>query len=296
MADDHERYREAGRVAAEALRLAVSRVRHGVSMRAILDEAEAFIRAQGCEPAFPAQSCVNDVAAHYCPTEAEDYTYHEGDLVKVDVGAHKDGYIGDNATTISLNGPESDRRLAQAVRDALAAVESILKAGVTPDEIGQVVQDTIKAAGFQPIRNLTGHGLARFVQHAKPNIPNYPCGEREPLRAGMVIAIEPFATDGTSGLITDGSAPTIYSIAKERPVRSPYAREALALIRRYQGLPFAARWLTSEIGGRTLLGLNELRRAGVLHAYPPLVEKSGGKVAQHENTYLITEDGFERLT
>ena len=136
-----ECYREAGRVAAQALALGVARIKPGVSMREVLDEIEAFIIAQGCEPAFPAQSCVNDVAAHYCPTDIDDYTYRDGDLVKVDVGAHKDGYIGDNATTIVLGGTAQDRALAQAVRDALAAVESILKAGVTPEEIGRVEQE-----------------------------------------------------------------------------------------------------------------------------------------------------------
>ncbi len=289
-------YKEAGRVAAQGLQLAVSRVKPGVSMREVLDEVEAFIIEQGCEAAFPAQSCVNSTAAHYCPTESEDYLYQEGDIVKIDVGAHKDGYIGDNATTITLGGSEEDKRLAQVVRDALTAVEKILKAGITPDDIGRVVNHTIREAGFLPIRNLTGHGLDRYTQHASPSIPNEPCGENAPLRAGTVIAIEPFATNGTAGLIVNGDGASIHSIDASKPVRNPTARDVLTFARRYNGLPFATRWLTKELGGRALIGLAELRRAGALHSYPPLPEKSGGRVAQHENTYLITADGFERLT
>lgn len=286
-------YEKAGRVAQEALQLGVSLIRPGASMRDVLDRVEAFIREQGCEPAFPAQSCVNEVAAHYCPTEDDDHIYRESDLVKIDVGVHCDGCIGDNATSISLDGKHEN--LVLAVKDAVSAAESILRAGVTPDEIGRTVEKAIRARGFQPVRNLTGHGLGPYQVHTAPSIPNYPSGDTTPLSEGQVIAIEPFATDGT-GLIYNSTDPSVFMLRALRPVRTPYGRQVLALVKAYNGLPFTTRWLTGRLGRRALLGLNELRRAGMLEEYPPLPEKSGGMVAQHEHTFFITKNGCRRLT
>ena len=68
------------------------------------------------------------------------------------------------------------------------------------------------------------------------------------------------------------------------------------LAQKYNGLPFTTRWLTRKLGSKALLGLADLRRAGMLNEYPPLPEKSGGLVAQFENTFLITKDGCKVLT
>ena len=287
-------YEKAGRIAREALEYGASLIQPGASMREVLDKVEAFIRDKGAEPAFPAQSSVNEVAAHYCPTEHDDRTYEKGDLVKLDVGVHVDGCIGDNAMTISLD--SEHEALSDAVKEALDNVTKMLKPGVTLDEIGRTVQETLNKHGFEPIRNLTGHGLDRFQQHAPPSIPNYPTGDTTELQEGMVIAVEPFGTNGTSGLIYNASSPTIFMLGAERPIRSPHARKALQLIKSYNGLPFTTRWLTQQMGGTAILGLNELKRAGMLHEYPPLPEKSGGMVAQWENTFRITKDGCEVLT
>jgi methionyl aminopeptidase len=286
-------YRKAGKIAHAALQHGISLIRPGSSMRGVLDGVEAFIRAQGAEPAFPAQSCVNHIAAHYCPTDAEDYVYVATDLVKLDVGVHVDGYIADNATTVSLDG--QNERLVLAVKEALAAAEGVLRAGVTPHEIGEAVHAAIERRGLQPVRNLTGHGLARFTVHTNPSIPNYPSGERTPLQEGQIVAIEPFATTG-AGLIYSAPGPTVFSVIAIKPMRTPHAKATLDFLFRYHGLPFTARWVTRALGPKGALGLSELRRAGVLAEYPPLPEKTGGLVAQHENTYLVTKDGFIKTT
>ncbi len=288
-----EHYEKAGKVARQALDYGASLIKPGASMREVLDKVEQFIHKQGCETAFPAQSCVNEVAAHYCPTEQDDYVYQEGDLVKLDVGVHSNGYVGDNAVTVSLNSEYEE--LSNATKEALDNVTKMLKPGVTLNEIGQTVQDTLHAKGFQPIRNLSGHGLARFTLHSKPSVPNYPTGETFALEEGMVIAIEPFGTTG-EGLIYNAPNPTIFSQVDLKPVRSPHARQVLEFITKYQGLPFTTRWLTKELGGRAILGIAELKRAGILTSYAPLPEKSGGIVSQWENTFLIIKDGCEVLT
>jgi len=287
-------YRTAGKVAHAALHYGASLIKPGASMRDVLDKVEVFIREQGCEPAFPAQSCVNDVAAHYCPTEQDDHIYTETDLVKIDVGVHKNGYVGDNAISISFDGKHQD--LIDAAIAAVAAAEAVLKPGATPNDVGEAISTAITTRGFLPIRNLTGHGLAQYIVHDKPSMPNYPSGDTTLLEEGQVIAIEPFATTGSAGMIVNSTNTTLFSLKAKKPVRSPHARAALQLIEQFNGLPFTTRWITRELGGKGLLGLNELKRAGMLETYPPLPEKSGGLVAQHEHTFLITKDGCERLT
>ncbi len=281
-----EDYRTAGHVAHQALAYGVSLIRPGASMRTVLDKVEAFIREHGCEPAFPAQSCINEVAAHYCPTEEDDITYAETDLVKLDVGVHVNGFIGDNATTISLDG--SQEELILAVKDAVDVAEALLKPGVTPNEIGRAIEHAITKRGFLPVRNLTGHGLGQYVVHDRPSIPNCPSGDRQPLSEGQVIAIEPFATTGEAGMIVNSTNPSIFSLKTVKPVRSPHARAVLQAIRAYNGLPFTTRWITRHLGRTALLGLIE--------PYPPLPEKTKGLVAQHEHTFRITTSGCERLT
>jgi methionyl aminopeptidase len=287
-------YEQAGRVASGALHFGAKQIKVGADVRAILDSVEEYLAKHGCAPAFPAQISVDHVAAHFCPTDTDEIIIADGQVVKIDVGAHHDGYIGDNAMTIAVGGKHDE--LVRASRDALDAAHKMLRAGVSPHEVGAAIQAAIAARGFQPIRNLTGHGLARFNIHDSPSMPNYPTGERVPLRAGQVIAIEPFATSGSAGLVYNGSNPTVFTLNVKRPVRSPYARETLALIEGYGGLPFTTRWLTRELGSKALLGLGELRRAGMLHEYPPLIERSQGLVAQSENTFLVTEDGCKVLT
>lgn len=287
-------YEIAGRVAAQALRHGARQIKPGANMREVLDSVEEYILKHGCGIAFPAQSSISQVAAHFCPTDADEVIYKDGDVVKIDVGAHHDGYIGDTALTVSIGGEH--RELVQAAVDAVNAAQAVLKPGCTPNDVGIAISEAIAARGFQPIRNLSGHGVGKFTIHTSPGMPNYPTGERKGLIEHQVVAIEPFATAGTAGLIYNGQNPTLFSLNAARNMRTPSGKEVLKLVQSYNGLPFTTRWVTRELGAKAMLGLTELRRSGVLHEYPPLLERSGGLVAQRENTFMITKAGCKVLT
>jgi len=291
-----DKYVRAGRIAAQALQHGAALIKPGAVVRDILDEVEQFILDNGGGIAFPAQISINEVAAHSCPREDDDTALKAGDVVKLDVGAHVDGYVGDNAVTVNL-APEdgTKEKLVEASKAARDAAIRLVKAGVTPDELGRAIEAEITARGFQPIVNLSGHGLDRYVIHTVPSIPNYPNNDTRPLRAGMVIAIEPFVTTG-KGKIFSSSHPTLFALVALRPVRSPTTRQVLERIKTYQGLPFTTRWLTKEFGTKALLALKELERIGALHAYPPLPEEARGLVSQSEHTLLVEEDGCRILT
>jgi methionyl aminopeptidase len=287
-------YEIAGRVAAEALQFGAKQIKPGANMRQVLDSVEAYIIKKGCGIAFPAQSSINNVAAHFCPTEADQVIYKDGDVVKLDVGAHHNGYIGDTALTVSIGKEHQD--LVDAAVAAVNAAQAVLRPGCTPNDVGRAISEEITARGFKPIRNLSGHGVGQFKIHTSPGMPNFPTGETKGLVEHQVVAIEPFATTGTTGLIYNGSNPTVFVLNAQRQPRGPYGRDVYSLAQSYRGLPFTTRWLTRELGNKALLGLTELRRAAMVAEYPPLLEKSQGLVAQRENTFMITKDGCKVLT
>jgi len=290
-----ECHRRAGRIAADCRRWAVENIRPGVRVRHVLETVEEMIRAEGAEPGFPAQSSRNHVAAHYCSSPEDELVYEEGDCVKVDLGVHVDGYICDTAATVDLS---SDGRWAGVVKassDALAAAIATVGDGVPVGEVGAAIEQTITAAGFEPVRNLTGHGLGRWKVHTPPQIPNY--GERGGgrLKAGMVFAIEPFACNGRGMIKERGKAEVFMMVRPPRKAKG-LDRDVLKAIDAWRGLPIARRYFTHLAEEAVEDTLQKLARQGSLMRYPPLVEEEGVMVAQFEHSMMLGPDGVEILT
>src|SRR5271157_333324 len=284
-----EKYRKAGVILREVRENATHKVTKGARLLDVANEVEAEIIAKGGKPAFPVNISINSEAAHDTPG-IDDERIFEDDIVKVDIGVHIDGYIADTAVTGDLSGNPDH---VKASRMALEEATKLVKAGMNTQELGTAIEETINGFGFKPIYNLTGHGLEQYVQHAEPSIPNKRIGQGVTLEAGQVIAIEPFATDGI-GIVVEGSLMEIFGITRIKPVRMPYERELLKAVQEYNGLPFAARWLSNI---KFLdKALTSLMRQGVIHGYPVLVEHEHGMVSQAENTMIVTEDGCEVTT
>jgi len=193
--------------------------------------------------------------------------------------------------TIDLSGKQT--ALVKASEEALKAAIDIIKAGTNTFEIGAAIEDTIVGLGFQPVRNLMGHGVSQYMAHTEPSVPNcrFTHGTAE-LRAGETIAIEPFATDG-EGYVDNGHIKEIYSQKQRKSTRLPQVRKVLTQIEEYKGLPFAKRWLGSD---KIEFALNQLEKENILISYPVLVEVSGGLVSQAEHTVIVTENGCEVTT
>ncbi|MBI2579864.1 MAG: M24 family metallopeptidase, partial [Candidatus Aenigmarchaeota archaeon] len=158
--------------------------------------------------------------------------------------------------------------------------------GTKVDEISGTIEDVIRSYGCQPVSNLTGHGLGQWEGHAEPTIHNVRTGNRYVLQEGDVIAVEPFATNG-SGRIKDSEPSVIFSLVNMKPVRSAGARKIIRDIEAFNGLPFAERWLGSSF--KTRLAMRELKQSGALYEYPVLKEVSKGIVAQAEHTVVVKE-------
>lgn len=276
----------AGKIAAECLEYGRTLIKPGVKLLDVAEKVEQKIISLGALPAFPVNISMNDIAAHYTPIPDDKLIFND-EVIKLDVGAHVDGFIGDNALTIDLSGKYSE--LVTASRKALDNSLKVVRVGAELCEIGQVIEETILKFGFRPVKNLSGHGLGKFEQHSGINIPNYNNHDRIKLERGQLIAIEPFATDGV-GLIHERGSPLIFAQILRKPVRSQITREFLNLITPCQGLPFAPRWFSSKISlPKMNFAIKDLDNLGMLHSYAPLVEKNSGIVSQAEHSVFVDD-------
>ncbi len=278
---------KAGKIAAEALEYGRTMIKPGVKLLEVVEKVEEKIRQLGGNIAFPAQSSVNDIAAHYCPKQ-DDKIIYEDQVVKLDIGVEIGGYVADTALTVDLSKSYSD--LVKASKDALDSAIMMVQIGAELGEIGRAIQEAIESYGYKSVRNLSGHGIGKYTVHTWPTIPNFDNGDKTKLEKGMSIAIEPFASTG-AGMIFESGEPTVHMMIGKKGVRNPITRNVLEEINKFNGLPFAKRWLISKFGEvRVNLAFRELEQLGILRNYPPLVDKNRGLVSQAEHSLYIDDE------
>ena len=288
------KWKTAGKLARNALHFGRDLIEAEKSMLNVTEEIERFVKKNGGELAFPTNLAVNNVGAHWTPSSKSNEIFSKGDVVKLDVGVHIDGYIGDNALTLEIDSTNYTKMI-EASREALNAAINIAVAGVNVGIIGHAVQDTIEKYGYRPIANLTGHRIKRYNLHSGVSIPSVRERGGPTLNNGDIVAIEPFVTDG-AGRVGGKRNSNIYHLRQIRKVRDEKATELMKEIQeRYKGLPFAERWL-HEFQDDATKNLQKLMRAGIVSYYPVLDELGNGIVAQSEHTLLITSNGNEVLT
>ena len=288
--EQYRKHREAGEILSTVRDETVERIEPGESHLEVAEWAEGRIRELGGEPAFPMNISIDEEAAHATPGVGDETTFGEGEMVNIDLGVHIDGWLADCAITVDFSGND---QLVEASAEALEAAIETIGPGVDTGLVGDVIGRTIEGYGFNPVVNLTGHGLGRWEQHTKPTIPNRKVSQGVELSVGDVVAIEPFATDG-GGKVSEGSDEEIFALEREGSIRDRNAREALSQItERYRTLPFATRWLDVS---RPEMALRRLKRQDLVHGYPVLKEKPGNYVSQKEHTVIVTEDGCEVTT
>ena len=287
--EQYEKCREAGEILAQVRDEAADRLEVGTGYLEISEWAEDRIRELGGRPAFPVNVSVDNEAAHGAAGPDDARTIGE-EMVKLDIGVTIDGWLADTAVTVDFSGTAD---LVEAAEEALDAALEMAGPGVETGEIGAEIESVIDGYGYNPVVNLTGHGLGHYEQHTTPNIPNRAVEQSQELSVGDVVAIEPFATDG-GGKVSEGGTEEIYALESEGSVRNREARQALQQItEEFKTLPFARRWLDVS---RSELALRRLKQQGIVHGYPVLQEEEGRLVSQREHTLIVTEDGCEVTT
>jgi len=280
-------YRLAGKIAKEALAVARSSTKEGVRAIEVASKVEKFIRDSGAKCAFPINICINNLAAHYTPSENDALQFSKGDLVKLDVGVHVNGRIADTAITVEVT-TSNWADLIKASKDALDCALEMLAPGVGVSSLGSAIETVIESKGYNPIKNLTGHSMERNLLHAGVTVPNIATGEKTKLSTGTVVAIEPFATDG-KGSVNGNKAGNIYHAVGDRKLSDEAANKFLeSVVREFDHLPFASRWCSGLAKDYDAL-IRKHWRHGNVRSYSILAEKAGSMVSQSEHSALILD-------
>src|SRR5215218_2911264 len=192
----------AGRVLVRCLKMLEGKARVGVTTKDLDTAAEKFIRSQGAEPAFkgyrgfPGSICAspNSMVVHGIPGP---YELKRGDLLSLDVGVVKDGWVADAALTVPVGPPSADaRKLLDVTKAALFAGTEQMRPGNHLGDVSAAIQGAVESEGLSIIRTLVGHGIGQQM-HEDPQVPNFGEAGRGPvLDEGTVLAIEPMVNSG----------------------------------------------------------------------------------------------------
>jgi methionyl aminopeptidase len=186
-----------------------------------------------------------------------------------------------------VGGGHRYENLVRAAREGLRAGIGAVRPGGPVDDVSRAVASAIRARGFKPVVDLTGHSIERYLLHAGKSIPNVPGHSDATLLEGEIIAIEPFATNGI-GSIENGPFGNIVRFRADPGPRDP---TLAALFARFRTLPFALRWAATP---EESAALRRARRS--LQTYPVFVERGRGQVAQAEHTVRVGPNGAEVLS
>lgn len=200
--------REAGKIVAEALRIAREMTVPGNRTNDIDQALEKLYTKHGAIPLFkgypgktpfPAVTCIslNEQVVHGIPGPR---VLRPGDLVKIDTACKLNGWCADAAVSIPVGEVSPGiRRLVQVAEEALALSIRELKTRRYWSEVAAAMQRHVEGAGFAVVEKFVGHGIGR-VMHEAPQVPNYSNREMKQhdfkLEPGLTLAIEPMVNMG----------------------------------------------------------------------------------------------------
>ena len=295
----YENYKTAGKIAAEARDYGCNLIKPGVSLLDVANKVESKIIERGAGLAFPVNISLDQAAAHFSPRHDTELKFNKGNVVKLDVGAHVDGYIADTANTIEI-GSNNYEKIIEASEMALDKAIKLLEPGMDLSDIGKTIELEIESYGYKPISNLSGHSLERYILHSGISVPNVSGSiVREKPKVGDVLAIEPFATNG-EGRVISGKGSNIY-LCKDsyryKLIRDIKSKNVFnKIFGKFKTLPFAERWCVDIIPNGLDIALKKLSFFGLVKHYPQLIEAKDGIVTQKEHTVILNQEGCEVIT
>lgn len=198
--------REACRSASSVLDRVSSLIRPGMTTGEVDAAAAEFIAEENCKSAFlgyrgfPGHICisVNEEVVHGIGSSRR---IQYGDIVKLDIGVIRDGWVGDTATTVPVGViDEKVARLLRVTEETLEMAITYAQAGRRLGDLCAAIEAEIIANGYSVVREFVGHGVGRQL-HEEPQVPNYGRkGTGPKLKPGMTLAIEPMVNLGTGGV------------------------------------------------------------------------------------------------
>lgn len=208
--EEIELLRESNLLVCKTLAELAKVIQPGITTAQLDKLAEEFIRDNGAIPAFkgycgfPASLCtsVNDQVVHGIPSDK--VILKDGDIVSVDCGTFKNGFVGDSAYTFAV-GEISDevKLLLETTKESLfKGIEQAVE-GRRLGDLGYAIQNHCETRGYSVVREFVGHGVGRKM-HEAPEVPNYGSRGRGPmLKTGMTLCIEPMINLGKRDIIVE---------------------------------------------------------------------------------------------
>jgi len=233
--DEIAKLKKAGEIVGLTLQYLQNIIKPGMSLNQIDTLGETFIREHGALPSFKGLygfsgsicTSLNEVCIHGVPT---DMRIKDGDILGLDIGTKLDGYFGDAAITMAVGKiSKEDEALISCSKNALYHAIENIKVGMRFKEVTKLLEDSIIAAGFIPLRDYCGHGIGT-KPHDEPNIPNYLEGKANQgpkIKNGMVFCLEPMVCQksGNPMLLEDQ-----WSVVSEDGLRSSHYEHQVAIV------------------------------------------------------------------
>lgn len=254
--------------------------------------------------AFPTCVSVNDICGHFSPFKGESSKLKKGDIAKVDMAIHIDGFIAAGAHTTIVGDDKLEDARADVVMAAWNAAEAALRlvqVGNTNTQVTEAFATIASEYECKPLQGVLSHQLKKHVIDGnqciistttpEENVDEFEFGLNE------VYCIDVVMSTGEG----KGKETELRSTVWKRDVEQSYllktqkARQFISEVnRRFPALPFTLRAIEDEQVAR--VGVAEAKRHGLLDEYPVLKEKEGQFVAQFKFTVLLLPGGTKKIT
>ncbi|KAG0068022.1 Proliferation-associated protein 2G4 [Linnemannia elongata] len=313
------KYRLAADIAQDALTKVVARVADGVRVselcafgdEVILSYTSKVYNKNSVEKgiAFPTMVSVNDCVEYYSPTgdAGDDYVLRTGDVVKIELGAHIDGYMATNGHTTVINANPAapiEGRAADVVCAAHFAAEAalrLMKIGNNNIQVQEAIAEAAALFNCSPVTGTASNEVKRYVIATEKMIMNVPDEENRPVQDFVFVANEAYTLNilisSGDGTCREGAMkPTVFSrnVHQNYNLKLKSARAAFNEISNDFGVfPFSIRALENK---RHRLGVTELASHQLLTPYPVYYTRASDRVAQFKMTVLIAANGTTRIT
>ena len=257
--------------------------------------------------AFPTCISVNNICGHYSPLTSEDSVIKDGDVVKIDLGAHFDGFMALVAHTIVVqsnpNDPIIDRQ-ADAILAAYKGVQAafrLLKPGNTNTQVTETIAKVAEAYAVNPLEGVLSHEVKKHLMDGNNCIINKQTFEQQvaehEFQINEVYALDVIVSTGEGKPKETDYRVTVFKRALDRSygLKTKHGRNFFnEVLGRYPSLGFSINSFEDEIN--TKLGVKEALEHDLLQGFPVMVEKEGVTVAQFKITVMLLQGGTIAIT
>lgn len=259
--------------------------------------------------AFPTCVSVNNCVCHNSPPSSDDSALAEGDLVKVDLGVHVDGFIAVVAHTVCVGGAPKNSKAADVLLAGQNALEVAMRqcaAGKSNQDVSEPMQKAAEAYGCSVVEGVLTHQMKRYIIDGNVVVLNKPSteyrAEEQNFSLHEVYAVDVVVSTGEGKpKMLDEKQTQVYKadMSKKYSLKLKASRGIYAQIKNLPSggaLPFTVRDLEAESESRMKMGLVECLQHELLQPYPVLYEKDGELVAHFKATCLLVGAGVDKVT